>query len=688
MFAEIDDRREQVCQAHHETFRWIFKHGSETGFAEWLSSGDGSFWIQGKPASGKSTLMKFIAGERCLEELLKTWTGEIPLVVASFYFWATGSQLQRSLVGFYRALLYQILKADDHLCKIAFPDWRQKFSTTEPSISMLTAAMNKLLAPGMLSNNFFFMIDGLDEYERDSIGKAELAELIMNMTRSRRIKILVSSRPEAPFERAFRQHPMLRLETLTAPDIVTYVELRLWSEESRQIITSREQKSLDDIRDFIIKHAQGVFLWVALVLDIALDGIKNYEDPTTIRDRVMLLPKELDTLFTHILIQRIPQHYRTEAFRYLLIALEWQTCKHGPPLTSTIIALAQHASSYEKACSMMNASQAQIEAMLTDRQNRVRSRCQGLLECEEKPSVHVNFLHRSLYDYLTEDSKTMALLMSGAGDGFEACIAIMAGLAIAAIQTTAQMASQELDTYIEALFRFNTLAEQRTHRPQNELLGRFDRLAASKIGRCWTDALLPATPPPGRGLLALTVYWGAMLGPRQSIPMVGADEASELLYFAVPPCRELSSQNSRPMFNIAAARLMLQHGADPLHQRKSRQTPWHNVLERLSTIVDFDSAVEHPQGIAETLDLMILLAEHVTDRHRCRIEQVCVPKGREMKSYNAHKAGVELVLLRLCCYMTLVRDCYCRRAQGLTARVMSLLQSIGSPLEPNELNDA
>ena len=371
MFAEIDDRREQVHQAHHETFNWIFKHGSETGFAEWLSSGEGVFWIQGKPASGKSTLMKLVAGEECLGELLKTWTGGVPLVVASFYFWVTGSQLQRSLAGLYRALLYQILEADDRLCKVAFPNWRQKFSTTEPSLSMLTAAMNKLLAPRMLSNNFFFfMIDGLDEYEKDSIGKAELAEMVLNMTRSRRIKILVSSRPEAPFERAFRQQPMLRLETLTAPDIAAYIRLRLWSDESRQIITSREQKSLDDIRNFIIKHAQGVFLWVALVLDIALDGIKNYEDPSTIRDRVMLLPKELDTLFTHILIERIPQHYRTEAFRYLLIALEWQTCKHGPLLTSTIIALAQHASSYEEACSMMNASQAQVEAMLTDRQNR------------------------------------------------------------------------------------------------------------------------------------------------------------------------------------------------------------------------------------------------------------------------------------------------------------------------------
>ena len=58
MFAEIDDRREQVQDAHRETFRWIFQSDHETGFAKWLPSGDGIFWIHGKPASGKSTLIK------------------------------------------------------------------------------------------------------------------------------------------------------------------------------------------------------------------------------------------------------------------------------------------------------------------------------------------------------------------------------------------------------------------------------------------------------------------------------------------------------------------------------------------------------------------------------------------------------------------------------------------------------
>jgi hypothetical protein len=53
-FAELEDRQRQVKVAHQETFDWIFEPGNETGFAEWLKSGSGIYWINGKPAAGKS----------------------------------------------------------------------------------------------------------------------------------------------------------------------------------------------------------------------------------------------------------------------------------------------------------------------------------------------------------------------------------------------------------------------------------------------------------------------------------------------------------------------------------------------------------------------------------------------------------------------------------------------------------
>lgn len=159
----MDDRRRQVQEAHRNTFRWIFEDESTTRFAEWVLTGNGIFWINGKLGSGKSTLMKFITYHEQLKELLNIWTADTSLFVASFYFWRSGSELQRSLAGLYRTLLYQILCANEHLCRIAFPNWQRKFEHEKPLLTALRAAMDNLVKNGSLAFNYF-IID-LEAYE-------------------------------------------------------------------------------------------------------------------------------------------------------------------------------------------------------------------------------------------------------------------------------------------------------------------------------------------------------------------------------------------------------------------------------------------------------------------------------------------------------------------------------------------
>lgn len=165
--------------------------------------------------------MKIITRDERLHKLSAIWTKKKPLVFASFYFWLAGSELQRSLVGIYRTLLYQMLTADERMCRAAFPKWQPKFGNAELTLDMLTIAMTKLLESTLLSKNFFFAIDGLDEYNRDSVFHTE-------------------------------------------------------------------REAIDDIAAFIVANSQGVFLWVVLVLNIAMDGINNHEDLLSVRDRVLL----------------------------------------------------------------------------------------------------------------------------------------------------------------------------------------------------------------------------------------------------------------------------------------------------------------------------------------------------------------------------------------------------------------
>ena len=51
-YASRPVRHNSVPQAHKNTFQWAF----DSRLSEWFSSGSGTFWISGKPGSGKSTL--------------------------------------------------------------------------------------------------------------------------------------------------------------------------------------------------------------------------------------------------------------------------------------------------------------------------------------------------------------------------------------------------------------------------------------------------------------------------------------------------------------------------------------------------------------------------------------------------------------------------------------------------------
>ena len=134
-FTEIDDRYISIADAHRRTFEWAFRgpereadqESSATAnadvtksppqwdsFLQWMQQPDGLYWITGKPGSGKSTLMKFLYDDpRTHCELMK-WAGkaEPPLIMAGFFFWNSGTDMQMSRMGMLRTLLHQIVSDD------------------------------------------------------------------------------------------------------------------------------------------------------------------------------------------------------------------------------------------------------------------------------------------------------------------------------------------------------------------------------------------------------------------------------------------------------------------------------------------------------------------------------------------------------------------------------------------------
>ena len=121
------DRYEAVAEAHPSTFEWVFDdpsmyHGAWDNFCAWLESGHGIYWMTGKPASGKSTMMKFVANHEIKIRALEKWAAGMTIVSPGFYFWSLGRGMQKSQAGLLRSLLLQIFETDWEITKAAFPD--------------------------------------------------------------------------------------------------------------------------------------------------------------------------------------------------------------------------------------------------------------------------------------------------------------------------------------------------------------------------------------------------------------------------------------------------------------------------------------------------------------------------------------------------------------------------------------
>ncbi|KAI7365988.1 hypothetical protein KC354_g4486 [Hortaea werneckii] len=196
LFPQFCDRKKAITEAHAHTFEWIFGEGS-TGFKNWLCEEDGIFWISGKAGSGKSTLMKFLARHPMTETLLKQWTGDNRLVIASFYFWSTGHPLEKAQEGLLRSLLFQLLQeCHDLIPSVCATRWKQRL---DPSgfqhpweCSELVATINAVLARPDLSVRFCLFIDGMDEYQGD---QGKLVQDFMGFSKHSSVKICASSRP-------------------------------------------------------------------------------------------------------------------------------------------------------------------------------------------------------------------------------------------------------------------------------------------------------------------------------------------------------------------------------------------------------------------------------------------------------------------------------------------------------------
>lgn len=134
---ERDRRLEQINQQLGNTFNWVYDDAS-VGLSEWLQKGKGIFWINGKPASGKSTLMKYLYQDPRTDELLRAGIlkSRSRLTTASFFFHHRGNHMQKSFEGLLSSLVSQILEQTESFVSLLYPILQDQYEAQLASLGL------------------------------------------------------------------------------------------------------------------------------------------------------------------------------------------------------------------------------------------------------------------------------------------------------------------------------------------------------------------------------------------------------------------------------------------------------------------------------------------------------------------------------------------------------------------------
>ena len=319
----------QVEQAYSQTFEWLFTK-PELGFKSWLESGKGLYWCRGHPGSGKSTLMKWAYTDtRTIEALA---SGEMRKVKASFFFHDRGSEIQKSFKGLLQGITYQILRDIPELLQLIIPIHQQISKRLDSNWTQedIHKAFQVLLKQQNFRLSVTLFLDALDEYDGTHENIASFLYSIATMTETAltEIKICFSSRPLQIFLDKFNDEPGFSIHEHTTEDIRMVIQSRMSQNRAMfqcmKEATPRYRLLATEFAKEVILRAEGIFLWVKLVLDELLDEFTAGETIQGLIRKLMCLPPKLEDFYQHTL-DRLPSRYHDDTkviFEVLGCAIE------------------------------------------------------------------------------------------------------------------------------------------------------------------------------------------------------------------------------------------------------------------------------------------------------------------------------------------------------------------------------
>lgn len=453
-YADMESRFQTLNEPYPDTFRWIVdfqgdldqnvtngdgddNHDDEhlfdrsplggsaicwDSFADWLKEGSTPYWISGKLGTGKSTLMKFI-----VEKLSSSYDGYGETrnsIVISHFFWEPGSKLSNSVLGCLRTLLWQSLHFTESMRSKGHPISITNISSTGRLLNDLIQTIRNY------DKTFIVLLDGLDECRETD----DILDLVEALSALSNVKLCVSSRRDEIYVLQFSDFAKLRLQDLNHRDIVRYVRKELLENSRVRRSPSWNISDAENLANTIITSAEGVFLWVRLVIKDLLRGWTNRDDLNRMQKRLEKLPHDIYNLYTELM-----QREREDTTEYASDAAFYcQLLAQSPNRTIPLVALFFAVNDeirlrYLDLDTVFNTPVTDLEQKsdLNVLTTWINVRTAGLLEVKiggdslsycnrNRPGpcgryVHfqehvVGFIHRSAYTYLQDTSEGQKLL--------------------------------------------------------------------------------------------------------------------------------------------------------------------------------------------------------------------------------------------------------------------------------------
>ena len=387
-FKDMEARQHEIHPATMKTCEWLLNHDV---FRRWTLQNGALLWIKGNPGTGKSTAIK--------HALQKTNSNnsapKTKLIILSFFFHNRGSELQHTLMGFYRSILYQILDQDPSALSDLVHEYSKNCETKGTSgkawdwhEAELRAYLESSISKILESFPIRLFADALDEG-----GEAAAVELVKEFQH-----LLSQCRPTSSKALSIcfscRRYPII--------DYEGELEISIDHENSNDIktyIRSRLQKEKHQIIEVIIQRSSNSFQWARLVVDRVEQLRRQAKTEKMIKEEILRIPPDLNDLYRGLL-ESIREEEKCEVmnlFQWILFAFRPLTL-HELRYATAILPDSPY-TSFQQCLDEGVVSESNEEM-----ETRVKVLSRGLAEIEVHNKIPVvQLIHESVSDFLYDE---------------------------------------------------------------------------------------------------------------------------------------------------------------------------------------------------------------------------------------------------------------------------------------------